>query len=64
MKCPYCEHWKTKVTFTDRLTDEIIRGRKCDACGKNFETVEVTSRVRSGILPSAQRAIDAATHNK
>ena len=40
MRCPYCENTKSRVRDTYRLTDSIIRLRRCESCGKYWQTLE------------------------
>ena len=44
MRCPYCDHTKSTVVDTYRLTLEIIRIRRCDRCKNYWQTVEKVDR--------------------
>ncbi len=44
MRCPYCDHTKSTVVDTYRLTLEIIRIRRCNRCKNYWQTVEKVDR--------------------
>lgn len=45
MKCPKCKK-DTRVIETKKLTNVVIRIRKCPSCGHIFETEEKHGEIR------------------
>ena len=48
MKCPWCQHFDTRVVDSRVKATTRVRRRSCDKCGKRFVTTEVVGLRHNG----------------